>query len=120
MLSNIFVIVCGHLKWKQSCLVFFIVCIKQYMYCRSRSNHREGEEWIPLIGLTPPHLCVCIEAKIWICNVICRRFLLLYSVSDGESSLVVLLILLGCFSINGQQNHSCIMQVQITHVAFYP
>ena len=56
MLSNIVVIVCGHLKWKQSCSFFFIVCINKIYVLPLEIQSPRGEEWIPLISLNPPHI----------------------------------------------------------------
>ena len=74
MLSNIFLIVYGHLKWKQSLFIFFARMYKTIYVLPLEIKSSRGEEWIPLICLTPPHLCACIEANIWISNFICRGF----------------------------------------------
>ena len=43
--------------WTFFLLIFFIVCI--YMYCLWSSNYQERSGVIPLIDITPPHLCTC-------------------------------------------------------------
>jgi hypothetical protein len=44
-----------------------------YMYCCWRSSYQEGMVWTTVTGLTPSYLCVPLQDRNWISNVICRR-----------------------------------------------
>ena len=69
-------IVCG-LYWVEAnlCRFFFIVYL--YMFFRWRPSYQEGRVRIPLICLTPPHLCACPKPglKFPTSYVVCVRWI---------------------------------------------
>ena len=60
ILSFIFVIACGLFEWKRICTILFF--LYRLFICVLRSSYQEGRIFIPLAGLTTPHLCVCPKA----------------------------------------------------------
>ena len=115
MLPFICIIVCC-LFWVDTNLCSFFYRLYLYMYCRRGSSYQEGEVGIPLIGLTPPHLCAWFSQ-----DLVFRRHLswshFIFS-GWGERRLFVLVILVELLTSTVKTFCSWLLTVLISNVSY--